>query len=411
MTKRLLTDVFIRNLKAAPPGKRIAHWDTSVGPGFGVIITDRGVKSFVLYVGSSKYKIGSADRMSLADARDKARDWLAQLRKGINPHTKAKQAKAEAQLSKERTFGAVAETFIAERLAAKRHGKKDAALIRLHILPKWGKRPIGEITRSDAVALIKPLATRVPTTAHHVHNAIGRIFNWAIAQDIYGVEHNPVTYVKAKDLIGQRRIRTRVLTDIELRTLWQVCEDVGYPYGKLYKLLMLTGVRIAEAAGAKWTEFDLDVCMWTIPAERYKSEQEHRLPLSKDAIALLKSLPRFARTDFVFTNGGGGPVNSFSRSWGLIIQAMKDALGEQESFGTHDIRRTVRTRLSPLAPYEVCELIVGHAKRGLARVYDQHRYEKEQRKALDAWARSLRSIISGGAGANVVEFAATGTRG
>jgi integrase len=411
MTKRLLTDVFIRNLKAAPPGKRIAHWDTSVGPGFGVIITDRGVKSFVLYVGSSKYKIGSADRMSLADARDKARDWLAQLRKGINPHEKAKQAKAEAQMAKERTFGAVVETFIAERLSAKRHGTKDAALIRRHILPKWAKRPISEITRSDVVALIKPLATRVPTTAHHVHSAIGRVFNWAIAQDSYGIEHNPVMYVKAKDLIGQRRIRTRVLTDIELRALWQVCEDVGYPYGALYKLLMLTGVRIAEAAGAKWCEFDVDAGMWTIPAERYKSEQEHRLPLSKDAIALLRSLPRFARSDFVFTHGSGGPVNSFSRSWGLIIRQMKDALGDQEPFGTHDIRRTVRTRLSPLAQYEVCELIVGHAKRGLARVYDQHRYEKEQRKALEAWARSLQSIVTGSA-ANVLEFPlGTGTRG
>jgi len=87
MTKRLLTDAFIRNLKPAPAGKRIAHWDTSVGPGFGVRVTDRGVKTFVLYTGAgaSKYKLGRVDRMSLAEARDKARDWLGQLQKGHQP--------------------------------------------------------------------------------------------------------------------------------------------------------------------------------------------------------------------------------------------------------------------------------------------------------------------------------------
>jgi hypothetical protein len=83
---------------------------------------------------------------------------------------------------------------------------------------------------------------------------------------------------------------------------------------------------------------------------------------------------------------------------------MTDELGELVPFDRHDIRRTVRTRLSPLASYEVAELIIGHAKRGLARVYDQHRYEVEQRRALDAWARCLRAIVDGSEANVVVEL-------
>jgi integrase len=408
LAKRLLTDAFIRSLKAAPPGKRIAHWDTSVGPGFGVRVTDRGVKTFVLYTGpgASKYKLGRVDRMSLADARAKARDWLSQLQKGINPHEEAKRAKAETQLAKQCTFGAVVEAFLAESLSTKRQGRKDAGIIHRHILPKWFKRPISEITRSDVIALIKPLALPVPTTAHHVRELIGRIFNWAITQDIYGVEHNPTNHNKVKSLVGKRRIKTRTLDDRELRALWHACDDdyIKYPYGALYKLLMLTGTRLNEAARAKWTEFDLAASVWTIPAARYKSEQEHRLPLSDDAVALFKSLPRFAGNDFVFTFGSvNKPVNSFSKARVQITKLMTDKLGELAPFDRQDIRRTVRTRLSPLAPHEVCELIIGHAKRGLARVYDQHRYEGEQRKALNAWARRLGSLVQGSCD-NVVEL-------
>ena len=118
----------------------------------------------------------------LAEARDKAREWLAQLQRGISPHAEHKRAEDEAKRPHDNTFGKVVETFIAEHLATKRRGRKDAEEIRRHILPLWSKRPISEITRSDVVALVKPLASRVPTTAHLILNHIKRIFSWAIQQ-------------------------------------------------------------------------------------------------------------------------------------------------------------------------------------------------------------------------------------
>ena len=182
----------------------------------------------------------------------------------------------------------------------------------------------------------------------------------------------------------------------DARTL-DSAEHLGYPSGPLTRLLMLTGARLNEVAGARWQEFDMKGCLWTVPAQRFKSNATHLVPLTDAAVALLQSLPQWKQGDALFsTTGGIKPVNGFSKTKDRLDNLMAAELGARPpSWVFHDIRRTVRTQFSRLRiPTEVAELIIGHGKKGLARVYDQHEYLDEMREALEVWAARLQAIIA-----------------
>ena len=158
----------------------------------------------------------------------------------------------------------------------------------------------------------------------------------------------------------------------------------GDPYGDLYKLLLLTGVRLREAANAKWSEITGDT--WNIPPERFKSDTVHIVPLSGAAQALLAELSR--KGDFLFTHTGTSPVNSFSKS-----KARLDAIMGASDWRVHDLRRVVRSHLAALrVPDHVAEMCLGHGRRGLQRVYDLHSHQPAMREALEAWAAKLAEI-------------------
>ncbi len=156
--------------------------------------------------------------------------------------------------------------------------------------------------------------------------------------------------------------------------------------------MLLTGQRKSEVANAQWNEFDLDKRIWIIPAGRMKAGAAHVVPLSDGVIDLLRALPRLDRGDHLFSfTFGARPANSFSRAKKRLDTLMPPG----EPFVLHDIRRTVRTRLSgiPNVSDLVRELVIGHTKPGLHKVYDLHAYEDEKRYALDEWYRRLRQIV------------------
>jgi len=151
------------------------------------------------------------------------------------------------------------------------------------------------------------------------------------------------------------------------------------------------------------------VKLWTVPPERFKSDAVHMVPLADDALRVLETLPHFAAGDLLFsTTYGAKAVNGFGKAKERLDREMLAALkaaarldGAQADdvtlpdFVLHDLRRTVRTRLSSLRVSDrVAEMVIGHAARGLQRVYDQHSFADEMREALDLWAARLRSIVS-----------------
>jgi integrase len=416
MAKRNLTDRKVKSLKRDRKLEdKLGHYDTwdAVVPGLGVRTSATGRRTFVLmarYPGSknpTRRALGQYGPLSLEQARGKAKQWIELIGKGIDPAIEAERQRMAELRRQENSFAAVAEDFIRDKLPSERKGREVERDIRRVFIPAWGKRPITDISPLEVRALVKSFKdSGKPYQAHNLLGYARRLFNWAIDQHVYGLETSPCDRLKPRSIVGERVSRTRVLTDAEWRALWKASEGLGYPYGPLIRILALTGQRRSEVAEARWSEIDLDKKLWIIPAERMKADAAHIVPLTDDAIAILKGLPRFDRGDCVFSSTSGKkPAFSFVQPKRKLDAAMAIELGKLSPFVIHDIRRSVRTGLSALpVPDLVRELVIAHTRPGLHKVYDQHAYEDEKRLALELWARRLRDIVTPPP-ANVVDLA------
>jgi integrase len=399
--KNRLTD---RKLKALRrKGIRYDVMDTDV-PGFGVRVTPAGLRTFILiarYPGSenpTRRAIGEYPAISLQKARERAREWRQLLRRGIDPKAEEERERRAELRKMATTFAAVAEDFIQLHVQAQRRGKDSAREIRKELIDSLGDRPIASIAREDVVLLIDAIARRpAPYLAHVVLGHARSLFNWAINRGTYGLESSPCDRIKPAALIGPKEARQRVLSDAELVALWKGTEALGYPFGPLYQLLLLTAARKSEVSDARWREFDLTKKIWTVPPERFKSNASHLVPLSDAAVSIIEALPHFTKGDHLFTTTyGEKPISGFSKGKDRLDKLMAEQLGTSPPpWVIHDIRRTVGTRLASLRiPDLVAEMVIGHGRKGLQRVYDQHTYEAEMREALELWAARLRDIVT-----------------
>lgn len=429
MARKALTD---RTLRALKP-KFAEVWDTTL-PGFGVRVSETGRKTFVLaarYPGNkstARRAIGTYGALTLADARQKARDWLKLIDAGKDPAIEIERQRAAEQRKQENSFEAVGEQFIAY---IERQKLRTAPVMARNLRDtfikefKWGPRPITDISVDDVKRVIRAAVDRNATyQAFHDFALVRRLFNWAIGTDDYGLQINPCDRLISADLIGERHARDRVLSNDELRAFWAATERMGYPYGPLYRMLVLTGLRLGEVCGAHWSEFDLDRKEWTIPAERMKKvkggAKPFMVPLTDAMLDVLRALPRFNSGDFLFSNSHGKrPLkpNLFSdpkeRLDELVLEELRKLAKGKDAkriilpdFVNHDLRRTVRTHLSALRiGEEVREAVLAHVRPGIKGVYDKHQYLDEKREALTLWNARLRSIVEPPP-ANVIELRA-----
>ncbi|MGO8463208.1 tyrosine-type recombinase/integrase [Rhizobium leguminosarum] len=431
MPRENLTDKRLQALKAAPKGER---YDISDGitPGLAVRVTDKGTKTFVLvarFPGSSnptRRAIGEYGAVTLESARETARKWLQLITRGIDPKAEEqKEREAEAR-KRENTFERVTLDYLADIPTRKRnrHAAQDEKEIRRELLdPKRNKflrKPIPEVTDADIAELIGAIRDRpAPGMAYNVWGHVKAIFSWAMwpeRRQGYGLTVNPTQHLQPKHFKLAKTVSTRVLTDDEIRAYWAAADATPYPLGPFYKMLLLTGQRKAEVAEAEWPEFaGANRALWTVPEERFKSGQSHIVPIADDVQAILDSLPRYKGEKtgkFLFsTTLGSKPINGFSRAKEALDTAMLAELrkvdpdAELPEWVFHDIRRTVRTRLSGLrVNSDVAEMVIGHGKTGLRRVYDQYEFEPEMREALQRWAAALKQIVAPTGPENVVTF-------
>jgi integrase len=397
MASRNLTDRFIQSCKPAPAGKRIDFADAVV-PGLALRVTDRGHKTFVLRCryplnpeNPTRRALGDYGALTLEEARQKGRHWLELIGKGIDPKLAEERLRAEAQRRQVTTFGAVAADFL-ERHAAKFSRRKDAQrIIEAEFVKRWEARPATEILPEEVAAAIRTIVKRgAPYQAHQAFAMLRLLYRWAIGTGEYGINASPTERLQPSKLIGRLEHRDRVLTDDELRRVWNAAEEMGYPYGPLIRLLILTGQREREVADTTWPEFNLPRRLWVIPASRMKGDRAHEVPIADRAFDMIEMLPRFTAGEFVFsTTAGAKAVNGFSKAKVRI-----DRLSGVADWKFHDLRRTMRTHLSALPVQDlVRELVIAHAKPGLHRVYDQHAYQEEKRHCLELWERRLLTIV------------------
>ena len=297
------------------------------------------------------------------------------------------------------------------------------------LTPTLGAMPLHEIQPGDIRQLFARLVAHAPFDARNAWGHCVGIFKSAVHDEL--IVASPCASLDKGLVFRNAKLaaRQRILNDEELRAYWRASGELSVPYAQYFRLLALTGVRVSELTGAQWGELHpelrkllraqngtaidwqavpANVKTWVIPRERFKSDVEHVVPLSNAALEILASLPLWSGGYIFTTTGGAKPINGLSKAKNRLdqemlrqLRAMAQERGEDPDevtlppFINHDLRRVVRTHLSALKVEDhVAEMVLGHARKGLQRIYDQHRYEPEIREALERWAERLCAIVA-----------------
>jgi len=376
MTKKL-TPKGIEALPAAN-GKRYEVRDTLV-PGLHLRVSSTGAK--VWYVSArvnrrvKRIKIGPFPIVGLSDARDKARSIQRDIALGV----------FEVEKKQVPTLAEIIPQFI-EIYAKPRTRDWKGTLSVLQKFKPLFSWPIDEIKRPDVVRILdKIIADGTALRANRALAALNKMFNWCVDRGV--IEVSPVTGLKppAKEVA-----RDRVLTTREWVTCWQTAQEEGAPFAQFVHMLILTGQRRGEVAAMRWSEIDFDNALWTIPAKRAKNATTHVVPLAPLAVSILRSVPRFLNSDFVFTTTGKTAISGFGRLKRRLDEALPD---DTEDWRFHDIRRTTATNMARLrvAPH-VIEAVLNHRTglvSGVAATYNRYTYYEEKREALEQWAKHV----------------------
>lgn len=412
-------------------------------------ITERGAMAFYVTGRRSgspdglRIKLGDFPRMTVDEARIAARRALDLLAKGTTPKEAERLAREKDEEARRvateedraraaNTFGALAELYMADPVFKKKRRARDVELvIRRDFLGQqatrerantehdarqaagwvdgsdrtWRNLPVAEITRDVILAhAFKIKRERGLFAARHALAAIHALFAWAQEQpeNEGGITSSPAAGIKinkalgiTKNDLGRKRVLT---TNAEIRDVWDAAGESG-PFGACVRMLMLTGQRLNDIARAKWAEVDLEEKALIVPAERYKTNVPHIVPLSSATLSILESLPN--RGGYIFsTTNGAKPIAAYSKFKAAlderIAQRRKAArLEPMPPFVLHDLRRTVRTRLVGDCGVEayIAERIIGHTLPGLHEVYDMGSHSTQKREGLERWARRLLEIV------------------
>jgi hypothetical protein len=277
-----------RVIDALPtPAKDVVYWDSGC-PGFGVKITPRGRKVFiVLYrmAGSGsrlrKYTIGPCGRVTLHQARLAAQKVFAAKLEGRDPATEKREARR--QLVADRVEDLL-EAFIAQHVSQNRSAGEISRLLRREVGSAWGSRSIHEITKRDVIELVTTIEQRgTPVAANKALKTIRTFLRWCVGRAV--LDRSPAEGVP---MPAKETARDRILSDDELARVIIAARKIGGPYGGIVELLALTGQRREEVARSTWEEMDFESLTWTLPSDRTKNGKPHIIHLSDPATAVLE---------------------------------------------------------------------------------------------------------------------------
>lgn len=372
--------------------------------GLYIIVQPSGTKSWALryrHAGRTrKLTLGRWPIVGVAAARAAATEALEKIEHGKDPAAEKMAAKAaSADLAGRDTLRALFDLYTRQRLSKLKAGETARLVITKHVLPHWGDRNVQEITRRDVIDLLEGIVeSGRAVTANRTRAYLSAFFNWCVERDV--IELSPVAGTRPP---AKETARHRVLSDDEIRWLWQAANEVGQPFGPLAQLLLLTGQRRGEVAEMRDAEIDGD--KWHLEGTRTKNGYAHTVPLSSEAKAVLAKLERInGREGYIFTTTGVGPVSGFTKGHARLVKTMQQIAGHERSklieiprWTLHDLRRTAATGMARLGiPVRVTEAVLNHASGtggGIVAVYQRHDFAGEKRNALDAWGRYVHQLV------------------
>jgi integrase len=352
-----------------------------------------------------RLRIGDAATLNPDQARAKAKEELAKVALGHDPQGE----KAAQRVNAAHTLRSVADDYLAMKKLEVERGEYRASSYRVTKLYLSGKAYFGPLHSTTITDITLPdIATRLnaitrnsgTVTAGRARSALSSLFTWAMQNGLMGkTPHNPVIATKKPN---DATPRDRVLEDAELAAVWHACKDDNF--GKIVKLLALTGCRRDEIGGLRWSEIDSDKGLLSLPGERVKNGHAHTLPLTPLALAIIGSVHQRIDRSFLFADRS----NVGFTDWSGAKRDLDARLGTKVTqWRLHDLRRTVATRMGDLGiePH-IIEAVLNHHsghRSGVAGVYNRAKYARQMATALAVWADHLRSLIEGG-GRKVLPF-------
>jgi integrase len=387
-----LTIATIRSLGLPEGCKDKIFFDDDL-PGFGVRLRASGSRTWLVQYAikgrTRRVILGPIAVVDPGKARAAAKDIMAAVRLGRDPHAERQNARIKAT----ETFGALLPRFLERQRA--RLKPRSLVETQRHLVvqakPLHGC-PIESIDRRTIASRLAAVAKASgPAASNRLRTSLAAFFAWA-AREGY-VDANPVAFTNQAVENGPRG---RVLSDDELAAIWRAAGDD--PFGAIVRLLMLLGLRRSEVGGLQWTEFDPDTATITLPPARTKNGREFIVPLSEPALAILTAQPRREDHECVFARGTSG-FQDWSSSKRKLDARIK-ATSEPFEWRLHDFRRSLSTSLHErfgVSPH-VVEALLGHVggvKAGVAGVYNKAIYLEERRRALARWSEHLLALTEG----------------
>jgi integrase len=288
---------------------------------------------------------------------------------------------------------------------------KYSGAVKVHVIPSLGDALADTLTREQVRLLLRRTLVQMPRkdgpldrrrggqeAARTVLAVFRKMMAWGITEELLRRRDNPASGMESN--LPKKRKKERVLSLEEARLVWRAAETLGYPFGPAYQLILLTGCRPGEWAGARRQWIDLKQHLCVIPAERYKSDHVHVVPLVDEAVKILTRVMLIERRggDFIFSGTDGRkPLAGWPKAQARMMGAICALTGERsmERWTPHDLRRTVATRIAEqlgVGGEQLIKRVLGHADGSVTAIYNRYGYVKEMRGVLGQWAADLLGV-------------------
>ncbi|SFR98394.1 tyrosine-type recombinase/integrase [Yoonia litorea] len=356
------------------------------GGGLYLRVGPTGSKSWILRTMVHKKRrelgLGSVELVSLAEAREAAQAYRKVARSGGDPETLRKRESL--------TFAEAAKKVHAQLLPTwknKKHADTWLASVENHT-QAFAHNPLHTVTSADIMRALEPIWTKTPETARRLRQRLSTIFDWAKGKGLYPHE-NPVNGLK-KALVNNRKA-PKHMPAMEWRDLPDFMSELADRDGisaRCLEFIILTTARSGDARGARWSEIDIKQAIWTIPGDRMKRDVEHRVPLCKQALAILEKV-RGLDAEFVFPSVQRDKQGRAKEQSNMVFSALLKRMGKS-GFTVHGFRSTFRdwASESARADREVAEAALSHATGNAAeRAYARSDLFERRRELMDAWGR------------------------
>lgn len=399
------------------PGGNIGNVTFAVGNVAGLMLqcTPTGARTWILrtIVGTKRRSIGLGGYpdVSLAEAIKRAREVRDKIRAGVDPVEERKAARAALAASQARglTFGDAVDRYLTAKLDAFENAKHRAQwkmTLETYACPELGSMLVSDIGVQDVLRVLEPIWRTKTETASRLRGRIEAVLAWATVAG-HRTGDNPARWagnlkemLPAASKVKDGGNQPAVSLDDSARWFSEVRKREGAG-SRALEFLALTACRSGEVRGATWDEIDIDKALWIIPAARMKMNREHRVPLSHDAVALLKALPRIDGNSLVFTAARGGMLSDMTLS--ATMRRIHDAEVEAGGAGfidraskrpavPHGLRSTFRDWVSERTTYpgDMAETALAHkVSNAVEAAYRRGDMIEKRKRMMTAWTDFL----------------------